>query len=104
MIPGKVKIKISTDELMFLKGYVYELIEENEATDHQKKLNVISLMPLFKRFSVALLFPKKENKFSIPVTEALAFIVLYKQSKIILPTSVKITVRQFVTIIDKSVI
>lgn len=105
MIPGKVKVKLSAKECEILKNFTFELLQmQPKNRDYQTKLNLISLFPLYKRFSVALLFPKKELKFSIPVNEALAFLLLYQLSNYSLGADAKIIVRQFVSIIDKSVI
>jgi hypothetical protein len=104
MIPGKVKVKLSAKEIEILKNFTYELIQSKPFTDHQDKLNLIAIMPLFRRLSVALLFPKKENKFSIPVTEALSFLILYKSADFAVNTGDLVTIRQFISIIDKTTI
>jgi hypothetical protein len=104
MIPGKVKVKLTAKECEILKNFTYELLQASPGTDHQAKLNLISLMPFFRRLSVALLFPKKENKFSIPVTEALSFLILYKSADFAVNTGDLVTIRQFISIIDKTTI
>jgi hypothetical protein len=104
MIPGKIKVKLTAKEIEILKNFTFELMQAATGSDHQLKLNLILLMPLYRRFSVALLFPKKENKFSIPVTEALAFLILYKSADFAVNTGDLVTIRQFISIIDKTTI